>query len=394
MNSNGQLRVLQVGKFYPPHLGGMETHVQTLAAELRKSLHVKVLVANDTWRQTESTIDGVEVTRVGTVVNLAGAPICPQMAPLIRESDADVVHLHLPNPTAVLAYLMSGRRGPVVVTWHSDVVRQKRLARLFDPLQRLILDRSSAVITTSANYVASSPTLTNYLDRCYVIPLGVSVKRYKSCDSAQVNALRAQYGPRIALSVGRLVYYKGIEYLVEAMASVRGRLLVLGDGPLRAELESKVRRLGLEDRVVLLGAVPDLVPFYHACDVFVLPSIARSEAFGMVQVEAMACGKPVVNTQLPSGVPFVSVDGMTGLTVPPANPEALADAINCLLDDSARCAAYGHAAMCRVREEFTVEKMVSRTIALYSAITSANGNGKLPAPTKATPEAEVSATAV
>ena len=393
MSADGQLRVLQIGKFYPPHIGGMETHLQVLSTELRKHLSLKVIVASDERRSAQTTIDGVDITRVGTKFTVAGAPVCPQMAAQIRRAQADLVHIHLPNPTAVLAYLLSRHKSRLIVTWHSDVVRQKVLARLFEPLQRLILKRCSALIATSPNYIASSPTLWDYRERCQAIPYGISVERFKRCDAAAVEAIRGRYGSRIVLCVGRLVYYKGIEYLIRAMANVKGMLLVVGDGPMRASLEKEARGLRLEDRVAFLGASADPSPFFQACDVFVLPSVARSEAFGIVQLEAMACGKPVVNTQLASGVPFVSMDGVTGITVPPGDAGALAGAINYLLDDPARAAAYGQAALRRVREEFSVEKMVSRTLELYREVACANGNGEVHIPAPDNAETGVSATA-
>jgi glycosyltransferase involved in cell wall biosynthesis len=374
LSSNGQMRVLQVGKYYPPHKGGMETHLHLLSGELRKALDVKVVVANEGKTHAQTTLDGVSVTRVGTAFHLAGAPICPRMALQIRETGADLVHIHLPNPTAVLAYLLSGRKGRVVATWHSDITRCRGAARMFQPLQGVFLRRCSALIATSPNYVESSPTLSDFRDRCHVIPHGITIEAFRRYDEAQVAAIRARYGPRIVLCVGRLVYYKGIHHVMRAMASVRGKLLVLGDGPLRERLRAEVESPDLADRVVMLGAVADLVPYYQACDVFVLPSVARSEAFGIVQLEAMACGKPVVNTRLESGVPFVSIHGMTGITVAPGDSVALADALNRLLDDPARAAIYGQAGLRRVREEFSVERMASRTLALYSQV-AANGNG-------------------
>ncbi len=171
-----------------------------------------------------------------------------------------------------------------------------------------------------------------YRDRCNVIPHGIELDRFYEYDKAEVARIREKYGSRIVISVGRLIYYKGFEYLVQAMEQVDGRLLIIGDGPLRESLIQQAKARGISDRVVFLGEISDISPYYHAAEVFALASVARSEAFGIVQLEAMACSKPVVNTNLDSGVPFVSLHGETGLTVPPQDPDALAYAINLLLD--------------------------------------------------------------
>jgi rhamnosyl/mannosyltransferase len=207
--------------------------------------------------------------------------------------------------------------------------------------------------------------LRDFRDRCAVIPFGIDAAPLQRVDPARVREIRALYGDRMVLGVGRLVYYKGFEHLVEAMRRVDGRLVVVGEGPLRESLAARVRALGLEDRVVLAGSVDDVAPYYHAARVFALASVARSEAFGLVQLEAMACGTPVVNTALASGVPFVSPHGVTGLTVPPADAAALAGAINRLLDDPALRDRLGAAARVRATEELGFDAMIRRTLEVY-----------------------------
>ncbi len=362
------LRVLHIGKFYPPHPGGMETHLQALCGELKRTVNVEVVVAGDGRETLEETIDGVRVARLGTLLNFAAAPVCPQMVGRVRASRADIVHIHWPNPTAVLAYLASGHRGPLVVSYHSDVIRQRLLRKPFWPILKHALRRSRAIIAATPNYVESSPILRKFRERCRVIPYGIELEQFDRVDTIEVSRLRREYGPRIVLGVGRLVYYKGFEYLIRAMRDVEGRLLIVGGGPLREELEREAREAGVSERVHFLTDVADVRPYYHAADVFALSSVARSEAFGIVQLEAMACRKPVINTELDSGVTFVSLDRQTGLTVLPADARALGDAINKLLDDPALSAAYGQAGRRRVEQEFNLDLMTRRTLQVYDEV--------------------------
>src|SRR5215217_3654297 len=225
------LRVLQVGKFYPPHKGGMESHLHALCGQLRGRVDVEVLVSSDDRGTTEEVLDSVKVTRAGTLFDFAAAPVSPESVRRIRESRADIVHIHWPHPTALLAYLASGHAGRLVVTYHSDVVRQKVLAKLFWPVLRRALDRAAAVVVASPNYVESSPVLQKLRAKCRVIPFGVPLEEFDRFDPAEVARIRARFGPRIVLGVGRLIYYKGFEHLVRAMKGVDARLLVVGEGP-------------------------------------------------------------------------------------------------------------------------------------------------------------------
>ncbi len=370
MSGKRDLRVLHVGKFYPPHMGGMELHLQTLCGELAKFADVNVVVAADGRTGVTETDGQVPVRRVGAICNIAGASICPSMTQAIRSCDADIVHLHHPNPTAVLSYLASRHRGRLVVTWHLDIVRQRLLGKMFAPFQRVFLRKARAVLATSPNYIDSSPHLGSCRDRCYSVPYGIRTDAFERAEQDAVSEIRRRFGARIVLAVGRFVYYKGFEYLIRAMSKVDGKLLLIGDGPLRQRLEQEASNLAVPDRVAFLGEISNsqLAPYYHAADVFVLPSVARSEAFGIVQIEAMSAGTPVVNTNLASGVPFVSLHGQTGLTVSPRDPVALGDAVNEILESDTTRQVMGEAARKRAREEFGVEKMTSRTMQIYKRV--------------------------
>ncbi|HZC46977.1 MAG TPA: glycosyltransferase [Candidatus Acidoferrum sp.] len=369
--ADSRINVLHIGKFYPPHMGGMETHLRTLCLELRKTMNVRALVANDKRRDEDSIIDGVNVSRLAIHFNIAGAPVCTTMAWKLRRASANIVHVHLPNPAGIVAVLASGYKGKLIATWHSDVVRQRRLAQIFAPIQRRFLRACNAIIATSPNYLESSHDLSSFIDRCHVIPFGIDADQFQRVDPAAMRAIRERYPGPLLLAVGRMVYYKGFEYLIRAMRDIKATLLLIGDGPLRHSLENEARALGVAKRVIFLGALTDINAYYHACDIFVLPSVTRNEAFGIVQLEAMACGKPVVNTRINSGVPFVSLDGVTGITVPPCDVEALRHAINRLLADSHLGARYGNAGRKRVDDLFSSGTMLRSTRDLYESVVAA-----------------------
>ncbi len=358
------MRVLQIGKYYHPAKGGIETHLRLLSSGLLKFSTVRVAVAAQ-GRSRIDLVDGIEIERLALFATILGAPICPGLIARLRKTDSDVVHIHLPNPWAAVAYLASQCRLPLVVTYHSDIVRQTKAEHAFRPILLKFLERSSAIICSSPNLIQHSRTLQRFRDRCAVIPFGVDLERTNRPETSEVDAIRDKYKKPIVLSVGRLVYYKGFEHLIRAMTQINGSLIIIGNGPLKSDLFRLASNVGVSDRVTILDQVADVTPFYHAAELFVLPSIARSEAFGIVQLEAMAAGKPVVNTALESGVPFVSQHGITGLTVPPAQERPLAEAINRILSDPDLHSRYGSAGRLRVQQEFTVGQMVKRTLTIY-----------------------------
>lgn len=368
-------RILHLGKYYPPYKGGMETHLQVLCRSLVSRAEIEVIVANSS-NCTQVDYDGnIRIQRVAAITRIASAPICPKLASAIRQTPADIVHLHSPNPTAVLSYFLSGHPGKLVVTHHSDIIRQRIFRLGFEPLLQRLMNRAEAIICFSPNYAESSAVLARYLEKCHVIPHGIDPAIFQNVNSDEIESIRTKYGNNIVLAVGRLVYYKGFEYLINAIAETQAALLIIGTGPLREQLLRTAQRNHAADRVHLLGEVSDLVPYYHAARIFALPSVARSEAFGIVQLEAMCCGTPVINTRLRSGVPFVSLDNVSGLTVPPADVIALRREIRTLLSDDALHSFLSAGARRRVAEHFTIDNMADRTMELYESVLQSEGNG-------------------
>lgn len=370
------LRVCHLGKYYHPAPGGIESHVRTLAhAQAALGLSVQVYCANHQDGPTTFELDGpVEVSRFRRLASIAKFDVCPELVARLARIDADILHVHVPNPTMLLALIAARPNKPVVVTYHSDLIRQKVLGPLFRPIERIAYRRVDAILPTSPTYSQGSSFLRSYTDRLQVLPHGIDLEPYRApsaFDRERARALRAQYagdGP-LWLCAGRHVYYKGFLNAIRALTRVRGRLLLVGDGPDQPLLRDEVRRLGLGDRVIFTGALSDslgLVPFYLAADAFWFPSNARSEAFGLVQVEAMASGCPVINTQIPdSGVAWVSPHEETGLTVPVNDPEALAAAANRLITEPGLRDRLAAAAQARAVLEFDHRIMAKRSLAIY-----------------------------
>ena len=364
--------VLHLGKYYPPHMGGMEIYLQHLVSGQSQVMEVSAIVANDLRRTQVELLDGAEITRVASLGVVASMPITPTMAWHIRRSKADLVHLHTPNPGAALALLVGGHSGKLMITHHADTLGRKQIRRMSDPFVQKVIERAAAIIVTSKRYLETSVELAPFRDKCQIIPLGIDPTPFNGDHTAAGKSIRTKYGERLILAVGRLVPYKGFEYLIRSMKSVNGVLLLAGTGPLQDELQGCIQQCGVQDKVIMLGRVEDIAQYYKAVSIFVIPSITRAEAFGVVQMEAMASGVPVINTDIPSGVPEVSVHGKTGLTVPPRDPVALANAITLLLDNPALRLQFGEAARERVRDMFTVQQMVAQTMNVYDSVLSSS----------------------
>jgi glycosyltransferase involved in cell wall biosynthesis len=367
-NEGRPASVLHIGKFYLPHRGGVETHLHYLVAHQSSRMSVDVVVANERPVTETEIIDGARITRVACYGTLASLPLCPSLPWKLTGRSESIVHLHVPNPWAVQAYLISGHKGKLVMTHHADTLGKRGLRRLVDPFVRRAMQKAEAIIVTSKKYQDSSEELAGFEKKCRVVPLGIDGEPFKTDVDAQVRAIQKKYGTRLVVAVGRLVSYKGFEFLLQAMQQVDATLLLIGSGPARFELESAVQRFRVAGKAHLLGAVEDLIPYYKAARMLVLPSVSRAESFGMVQVEAMASGIPVINTQIDSGVPEVSLDGVTGITVPPRDPVALAEAIRSLLDCPERCAKFGEAGKLRAQQEYSAKRMGESTFAVYESV--------------------------
>jgi glycosyltransferase involved in cell wall biosynthesis len=370
------LKVLQVYKdFYPPVKGGIEKHINLLSNGLRASgIQVEILVSNTRPKMEREYIDGMWVFKVPQLGRISSAPINWTLPFWIRKfgESADILHFHFPNPTAELSYLVSGLKKQFVITYHSDIIRQVYLKKLYRPFQNQFLRRAAKIIVTSPRYLETSVDLRKFASKCEIIPFGIDLRKFVRCDIVEAASynVRKDYGTPLVLFVGKFRYYKGVHVLIQAMKEVRAKLLLVGPELECDSLLQEIENAGVKNKVVVIGELSDeeLTNYFYACDVFVLPSIKRSEAFGIVQLEAMACGKPVVCTELGTGTSFVNRHMKTGVVVPPNDPRALAEGLNLLLSNEGIREQYGSDAIARVRDSFSLKEMVNRTTCLYRQV--------------------------
>lgn len=377
------MKILHVYKDYYPVVGGIENHIRLICTGLKRypDIEPTVLVTNTTHHTVEQSIDNVRVIKAARLANVSSAPISLRLFTWLQRLEADIVHLHFPYPIGELAYLLAGRKRKMVLTYHSDIVRQKYWLQVYKPFLRQVLNCADMITVSSPNYIQSSPYLKQHAAKCRVIPHGADLSRFELTQriGQRSEEIRLKYGAPLILFVGLLRYYKGVSYLIEAMPHIDARLLIVGQGPQGEEWKTTAHRLDLDDKVAFLGRVSDddLLALYHACDIFVLPSIHRSESWGAVQVEAMACGKPVICTELGTGTSFVNQHEVTGLVVPPKDSTSLANAIRRLLADPELSRQLGNAGRARARQEFSAEVMVDRLVEMYREVGFVAGAGNI-----------------
>lgn len=377
-NTGKKIKVLQVNKFYYPVTGGIETLVRQYSEELSAydDIDLQVLCCQNKRAKTlVESINGVKVTRMSSLGTYFSCPLSISfLFKFWKEvKKADVVEMHVPFPLVDFATTLSRAKTRFIVHWHSDIVKQEKAMFLVKPFMNRMLRKCETIVVATKGHILGSKYLPAYKDKCRIIPYGVDTEEFnpnsvepdlKTILTSKLNKEESKK----ALFVGRLVHYKGVEVLVRAMKDVTDtELFICGSGPLSSELKAISSELGLTDRIHFLDYLNEreLKAAYNDCDFFVLPSIQRSEAFAIVQIEAMAYGKPVINTRLDSGVPYVSIDQETGITVTPESSSELANAINTLAHDEKLRDIYGANALLRVKDVFSETKVIK---ALYELI--------------------------
>lgn len=369
------MRVLHLGKYYPPSRGGIETVTRDLVEGFtRRGIVCDVLVASSSRRGEVQRIayGGYEcqVVRAGAPLVVASTPLSPSyiLSFLKMKDQYDVVVVHLPNPLACFALMLSGFRGRVVLIWHSDVVQQRVLRRLLSPLFSWTIRRADVVVGATSAHLEGSDYAEQLMPKGVVIPFGLDTASYGP--PSPIGGVAPSRSSVRVLAIGRLVYYKGFDVLLDAMALLPERygLDLVGSGPLREGLERRAQELGLGGRVTFCGTLSDqeLREAFQRCDIVCLPSVQRAEMFGMVQLEAMYHSRPLVVTDIPrSGVSSVNRHGVTGFTVRPGSPHDLRDAIHALGEDSELRERFGRAAHETFLQNYTMDRVVDAHIALY-----------------------------
>jgi len=368
------MRVLHFYRTYSQSYGGIEQVIYQLCIGAQShGIEAEVLTLSRDTAQTEVVIDGHRVYRAKLDFEIASTGFSWSVFRKFRElaAHADIIHYHFPWPFMDVVHFAMGvkRMGkPTVVTYHSDVVRQKLLLKLYRPLMHRFLGSVDRIVASSPNYLATSSVLERFRDKVVVIPYGLNKAspNYPMPSAERLAEWKQRVGDKFFLFVGVLRYYKGLHILLDAARNSDYPVVIVGAGPIEAELKEHAQRSGLPN-VIFLGALPDedKVALLTLCHAIVFPSHLRSEAFGISLLEGAMYGKPMISSEIGTGTSFINIDGETGRVVPPSDPAAFRQAMDYLWNNPADAAAMGKKAAARYQELFTAEKMAEGYVRLY-----------------------------
>jgi rhamnosyl/mannosyltransferase len=364
-----------LGRFYPPDLGGIETVIFEISEGLNAcGITCDVLCSNKTNALDISAQGQYKVIRAPALGHILSTSISPslifQLKKIIKEYD--IIQLHHPDPMATVALLLCQPKQKIIVHWHSDIIRQRAALFFYRPIQEALLRRCDKIIVTSQNYLNTSLHLKKYKDKAVVIPIGINADM--DSNQQKLTELKSKFKNKtIIFGLGRHVYYKGFEYLIDSASYLNDNFIIIvgGDGPLTASLRKKVETKDLSQRVFFTGRIPfsEIHSYFELCDIFCLSSIERTEAFGVVLLEAMSLSKPLVATNIPgSGANWVNQHNETGLNVEPQNAEALAKAFLKIGTDINLRQKFATQSKLRYQDKFTRMAMVNQLINLYSKV--------------------------
>lgn len=370
------MKILHISKYYPPYSGGIEDVCYNLVKSLSEE-EQKVICFNDVNSDNISCDGKVEIIRIGSIGELASQPISfsyyHKLKVLLKTYVPDIIHLHLPNPLLCFyVLLLIHDHTKLVLHWHSDIVAQKYIYRLFAPIETRILCRADKILVTSPQYLEDSLPLAPYKEKSIIVPNVISLDKLemKDADNDKVKKLKEVYwNKKIIFFMGRHVPYKGIEYLIEAEKYIQSDCIIFlaGKGP----LTSSLREISKSNRIKFLGRISDddVKMYMNAADIFAFPSITKNEAFGVVLAEAMYCkAVPVCFTIQGSGVNWVNVNNVTGLEVPNRDAQAFGKAIDLLLTNDKLRAKLSDNAHQRVVDMFTIETVGKQLRDIYKKL--------------------------
>ncbi len=365
------MNVLHIGKYYPPFFGGIEkVNFDIVEGLNREGIKTDVFCFNHE-PGTKIEDEDYRIFRTSVATTKFSTPISLSLFKNLRAiyKNYDIIHIHMPNPTAALGLQFLQFKGKIILHWHLDIVKQRILKIGYKPFQNHLLKKADAIIVTSEEYLKHSNDLKPYLKKCHVIPIGIENSYLKENPEFR-RKLHSDYeGKRIIFSLGRLIYYKGFEYLIDAAKELDDDCIILigGVGLLMESLNNRIKQYNLEHKVKLLGKIPksELGEYYYNASVFCLPSIERSEAFGIVLVEAMSCGCPLISTSIGSGTSWVNKHDETGLVVLAKDPSQLASAIKKIVKNPKLRSKFAKNGRNRFEKEFRLDTMIERTLKLY-----------------------------
>ncbi|MEH6557753.1 MAG: glycosyltransferase [Oceanicoccus sp.] len=358
--------------YYPDSQGGLEEAIRQICLSTGP-LSVENRVLTLQRKPGESTIKRPEATvyRSPLHLSITSCDMGFKILPLYKEllNWCDVVHYHFPWPFADMLELVAGGNKPYIVTYHSDIVRQKVLGKLYQPLMKRFLGRASRIVATSRNYLVSSPVLCDYSSKVEVIPLGIIEESYPCCETETIAAMREQYGENFFFFVGVFRYYKGLHILLSAIKDASYTVVIAGSGPVEQELKKQATELQL-DNVIFPGFISDQekVALLQLCRGVVFPSHLRSEAFGMTLVEGAMMGKPLISTEVGTGTSYVNIHKETGLVVSPGSVKELREAMDYLYCHSQDAETMGANARQRYAEHFTGDIIGEQYAQLYKQV--------------------------
>jgi glycosyltransferase involved in cell wall biosynthesis len=369
------LKVLHFFKtYFPDSFGGVEQFIYQLArGTARRGLDVTVLSLSPNVRTERHLLENHFVYRVRRNFEIASTGFSLRafaaFAALARE--ADIVHYHHPWPFGDVVHFATAASNRAMLTYHSDIIRQQRFLRLYRPLQRRFLKSVDCIIATSPNYLETSDTLKDYRDKTQVIPIGLDSSTYPKSNPARLANWRDQIGERFFLFVGVLRYYKGLHVLLEALRGTDYSVVIVGAGPIEAELRLHAAQIGLVN-LHFLGALSDAdkVALFELSYVVLFPSHLRSEAFGISLLEGAMFGKPMISSEIGTGTSYINIHGETGLVVPPNDPDSLREALRLINNSPELAEKMGRNAYNRFQAYFTADQMVERYIQLYDQVLS------------------------